>query len=112
MDELIAKFRETVQKLREVESDGVTAKQSLAARERELKGCVDHNVALYRLNDEVLTHFDRQGFWARLSQSEPFTQIKRVRNENLIEDYRTRAQEQRIAPADPSAAPRTKAQLR
>jgi len=110
MEELIAKFRETVQKLREVETEGATAKQSLAARERELQACVDHNVALYRLNDEVLTHFDRQGFWSRMAQSEPFTQIRRVRNENLIDDYRSRAQEQ-LAPGpkpgahEPGAAP-------
>lgn len=92
MQELIGKFRETIQKLREVESEGATARESAAARERELNACVEHNVALYHLNDEVLTHFDRQGFWSRLAQAEPFTQIKRVRNENLIDEYRSRAQ--------------------
>jgi chromosome segregation ATPase len=94
MQELITKFRETIDKLREAESDGATTKQSLAAREREMQACVDHNLALYRLNDETLKHFERQGFWARMAQSEPFTQIKRVQNENLIDDYRSRAQDQ------------------
>jgi uncharacterized phage infection (PIP) family protein YhgE len=103
MQELIAKFRETIEKLREAETSGATAKQSLAARERELKACVDHNLALYRLNDEVLTHFEHQGFWAGLARSEPFTRIKRVQNENLIDDYRSRAQDQLA----PGAKPRT-----
>lgn len=102
MQELIAKFRETIQKLRELETDGATTQQSLAAREHELKTCVDHNVALYRLNDEVLTHFDAQGFWSRMAQSEPFTRIKRVQNENLIDEYRTRAREQLAPGAKPS----------
>ena len=102
MQELIVKFRETIQKLREVETDGATAKQSLATREREVKTCIDHNLALYRLNDEVLTHFDAQGFWSRMAQSEPFTRIKRVQNENLIDEYRTRAQEQLAPGAKPS----------
>ena len=102
MQELIAKFRETIQKLREVETGSATAKQSLAAREHELKICVDHNVALYRLNDQVLTHFEAQGFWSRMAQSEPFTRIKRVQNENLIDEYRTRAQEQLAPSAKPS----------
>jgi len=103
MQELIAKFRETVQKLREAEVAGATAKQSLAAREHELKACDDHNLALYHLNDEVLTHFDRQGFWSRMARSEPFTQIKRVQNENLIDDYRSRAQDQLAPGTKPKA---------
>jgi DNA repair exonuclease SbcCD ATPase subunit len=103
MEELIDKFRETIGKLREAESNGATAKQSLAARERELQGCVDHNLALYRLNGEVLAHFDRQGFWSGLARAEPFTQIKRVQNENLIEEYRSRAQDQRAPGAKPNA---------
>lgn len=104
MQELIGKFRETIQKLREVEADGATARQSVAAGERELKTCVDHNLALYRLNDEVLVHFDRQGFWSRVAQAEPFTRIKRVQNENLIDEYRTRAQEQ-LTPGAPPTSP-------
>lgn len=94
MEELIAKFRETIGKLREAETAGATARQSLAMREHELKACVDHNLALYRLNEEVLTHFDRQGFWSRMGRTEPFTQIRRVQNENLIDEYRSRAQDQ------------------
>lgn len=103
MQELIAKFRETVEKLREVETEDTAAKQSLGARESELKACVDHNVALYHLNDEVLTHFEHQGFWSRAAQAEPFTQIKRVQNENLIDDYRSRAQDQLTPGAKPNA---------
>lgn len=99
MQELIAKFRETIQKLRDTETESASAKQSLATRERELSVCVDRNVALYHLNQEVLNHMDRQGFWSRLAQNEPFTQIKRVQNENLIDNYRARAQDQRVAPS-------------
>lgn len=105
MEELIAKFRETIEKLRAAETEGATTKQSLTAREHELQACVDHNLALYRLNDEVLTHFGRQGFWARLARSEPFTQIERVQNDNLIDDYRARAQDQLTPGAKPSAPP-------
>lgn len=104
MQELVGKFRETIQKLREVETEGATAKQTLAVRERDLKACVDHNLALYHLNDEVLTHFDRQGFFSRMAQAEPFTKIKRVRNENLIDDYRSRAQDQLTPSPKPGAS--------
>jgi chromosome segregation ATPase len=102
MQELIAKFRETIQKLRDTETEGAAAKQTLTTRERDLKTCIDHDVALYSLNDEVLRHFERQGFWSRAARAEPFTQIKRVQNENLIDEYRSRAQEQLTPGAKPS----------
>jgi chromosome segregation ATPase len=105
MQELIARFRETIQKLRETETEDTTEKQALAKSQHELSACVDHNVALYHLTDEVLTRWERQGWWARTAQAEPFTKIARVRLENEIDDYRARAQEQRLKPGSPAAAP-------
>jgi chromosome segregation ATPase len=99
MQELIAKFRETIQKLREAESDDSATKQSLTARERELSVCAERNVALYNLDEEVLSRWEKEGVWTRIADKEPFTRIKRTQLENLIDDYRTRAGEQRVAPA-------------
>jgi chromosome segregation ATPase len=95
--ELIAKFRETAQALREVETDRATAKQALGARIADLDACVKSNDALYKLNDEVLTHFGDQGFWSRVGQAEPFTRLKRVELENIIESYRYRAEDQKLS---------------
>ncbi len=109
MQELVAKFRETLQTLRDVEAQQTSAKQTLAVRERELKSCVDHNLALYKLNQEVLTHLEKQTVWTRVAQAEPFTKIKRVQLENLVDEYKDRADEQRVAPAggpvQPTQAP-------
>jgi Skp family chaperone for outer membrane proteins len=103
MQELIAKFRETIQKLRETEGDDATTKQSLAARERELSVCVDHNVALYHLDDEVLTHLEKQTVWSRVAEAEPFTKIKRIELQNFADEYRTKAGEQ-LLPSSPNAS--------
>jgi chromosome segregation ATPase len=103
--ELIEKFRETTQTLREVETDRATAKQAVAQHERDLNACVASNMALYKLNDEVLTRLGQQGFWSRVGQAEPFTKLKRVELENLIDEYRNRADDQKLAPASATAAP-------
>ncbi len=103
--ELIAKFRETIETFRGVEADRNQTKQTLAARERDLKVCTDRNAALYKLNDEVLTRWDRETVWSRMSRTEPFTKIARVRLENLIDDYKTRANEQQLTPGRLNAAP-------
>jgi chromosome segregation ATPase len=104
MQELIGKFRETLQKMREIETDDTAQKQALAGREHELSACVDRNKALYRLDDEVLTHFEKQGFITRVAQSEPFTRIKRVQLENYADESRAKAQDQLAAPPKPPIA--------
>jgi chromosome segregation ATPase len=98
MQELISRFRETIVQLRAAEGESTTAKQALVTRERELSRCADRNMALYKLNDEVLTHYEKQSAFARTAEIEPFTRIKRVQNENLIDDYRGRAQDQVVTP--------------
>lgn len=101
--ELIAKFRETVQTLRQVETEGATARQTLATREQQLKVCVDHNAALYKLNAEVLDRLEHRSGWSHLARAEPFTKIKRVQLENLVDDYKGKADDQHLKSAAPPA---------
>lgn len=98
--QLVAKFRETLQSMREIETDRTTVKQTLATRDQELKTCIDRNMALYKLNDEVLTRLEHQGAWSRVARAEPFTQIKRVELENLVDEYKSRADDQRATPGN------------
>ena len=102
MQELIGKFRETAQTLKEVETDRAAKTQQLATRDTELKTCVDRNLALYQLNGEVLDRLEHQGLWSHLARSEPFTQIKRTQLENLVDGYRQKAEDQRVAPPVPA----------
>jgi len=94
-------------KFRDTEAESAAGKRILATREHELSLCADHNVALYHLNNEVLTRLESQGFWTRAAQAEPFTKIARIRNDNLVDAYRARANEQLIPP--PAASPSTAA---
>ena len=104
MQELIAKFRETVQTLRQVETENATTKQTLAMRDQSLKVCLDHNAALYKLNGEVLDHFEHQSVWSHVAAAEPFTRIKRVQLENLVDDYHAKADDQHLKEATPATA--------
>lgn len=95
MEELVGKFRETAGTLREVEADRNTLRSRLEANERDLKSCTDKNTALYTLNAEVLDRLEHQGFWSSVARAEPFTKLKRVELENLADEYRGKAQDQR-----------------
>jgi DNA anti-recombination protein RmuC len=49
--------------------------------------CYGNNKQLYEVNKEILGKYENKGFWAALSQKEPFTAIERVKVENLVQDY-------------------------
>jgi chromosome segregation ATPase len=95
MSEVVAKFRETAATLRDIETERAQFKNSLVERDGELKQCVARNVALYELNGEILTKLESRGSFSPASALEPFTRLKRVELENLIDGYQTRAEEQR-----------------
>ncbi len=101
MEELVAKFRETATALRDVETQRATAVQTLALRDNELAQCGDRNQKLYDLNDEILTYFGNRGFWSGLASAEPFTKLKRTQLENLIGEYRAKAEDQALSRREP-----------
>jgi chromosome segregation ATPase len=104
--EIVGKFRELASQMREVEADRTTVKATLGQRDIELKQCVDRNVSLYTLNGEILSKLEHRGSFTPASALEPFTRLKRVELENLIDGYQTRAEEQRppAAALQPPAA--------
>ncbi|MEO8019354.1 MAG: hypothetical protein ABI769_16205 [Pseudomonadota bacterium] len=95
LTELVAKFRDLAGQLRTVEGERTTVKASLDQRDIQLKQCVDRNMSLYTLNGEILTKLEHRGSFTPASALEPFTRLKRVELENLIDGYQTRAEEQR-----------------
>jgi chromosome segregation ATPase len=58
--------------------------------EAERKSCVANNLKLKIIAHEILDRYQRKGVWQGLLQAEPFTQIKSVEIENLVQDYQDR----------------------
>ena len=105
MQELVTKFREMAGTLREVETERGAFKSQLAARERDYKVCVDRNIGLYEINNEILGRMEERGFWSKVAEREPFTRLKRTQIENLIDDYRYRVEELRLEKQQQAQAP-------
>jgi hypothetical protein len=103
LDQLVAKFRELAQTLRETESDRNTLQQKVAAQEHTANVCTDDNASLYNLNTEVLDHFEHAGL-AGMLRADPFTKIARTRLDNTVLEYKQRAQELRVQAAQVKAA--------
>jgi cell division septum initiation protein DivIVA len=96
MRDLVEKFRETADNLKNVEIAKNNVNLELKGKEQEVKSCVDRNVGLYELNSEILAKMEDRGFWSSLGSKEPFTRVARTRLENLIDDYRYRVDELRV----------------
>lgn len=101
LDELVGRYRETATTLQTIEAERTRLGQELAKTAQGFDRCATDNVALYDLNDEVLTRWEHEGLFTRIARSEPFTQLKRTELENLIDGYRARAAEAKVRQATP-----------
>src|SRR5262249_32101916 len=96
MQELVDKFRETAQNLRQVETERGELKTSLTARQDELKQCTQKNLDLYQADLELLDRYKSKGMWDAMLQREPVTGLKRVEVENQIEEYRRKLDQMQV----------------
>jgi len=101
MGELVARFRETATNLKDVEADRNTLRRELGERNGAFDKCAEDNLQLFELSSEVLKRYEHVGLFTKVSAAEPFTQITRIRLENLVDEYRIKAQELRIKPRTP-----------
>ena len=88
MQELIAKFRDTIKTLRITEVEKANTQANLKTTEDELLVCANHNVKLYSTNRELLSQYEEKGVWSALKQQEPMTGLSQVQIENMIQNYR------------------------
>lgn len=95
MNELVSRFRETASNLKEVEADRNKLHKDLDERNAAFDKCAENNLQLYEINTEVLDRYEHVGLFTKASAAEPFTQITRTRIENLVDEYRARALDNR-----------------
>ena len=96
MTELVSRFRETTQNLKEVETDRSTARRELNEHNLAFDTCAENNLQLHEITNEVLDRYAKVGLFTKAGAAEPFTRITRTRIDNLVDEYRTRALELRV----------------
>lgn len=100
MQQVVDKYKELVGMLREVETQRANLQMMVTSQAREIDKCVDANVALYNTGLELADAYEKKGVWRALTQSEPVAQMGRVKMENLMQDYRLRLQDAKVAATD------------
>ncbi|MEO8629792.1 MAG: hypothetical protein ABI612_17070 [Betaproteobacteria bacterium] len=93
---------ETVQRN---ERQAATLTAGVQDQEKRAALCESANRDLYVVTMDLIDHYkSNRGAWEKFLLTEPFTGVKSVRVENLLEDMRDRAQAAKVT-ASPAAAP-------
>ncbi len=87
------KQRQTFQTLQEREKE---LKQLTADSQRKYDQCAEHNARLYMIADELIHKYENKGVVSSLLEKEPFTQIKKVELEKLVQDYKDKIDQQKL----------------
>ena len=103
LDELTAKYQTSLQSLQASVEQGDEYKMKLqesvsnVSRQSQLiEMCEKKNMALYDLNVEILDRYRNKGVWSALLQAEPFTQIKKVEINNILQEYKEKLDDQKM----------------
>lgn len=84
---------------KQLEQDLKHTMAALAKQTEQRKLCETKNNELYQIGLELVGWYNRKGALNTILEKEPFTRMKSVEMENLLEDYRDKLEGQRLQQA-------------
>lgn len=104
--ELTDKYQELEKKLQDMTqlNSETTKTLQLTQSEKthyagETQACMKKNADLYQISLELMDKYRSKGVVDALLQAEPFTQLEKVRVNNLLQEYRDKSDADKIPPA-------------
>lgn len=92
----VAQQLATAQKLAQIESTSKQTEGELSGTVRDLKSCQAHNASLYTLGSEMMQKYHDKSCRDALAQAEPFTGLRKVEVENLLQTWRDRLDREKL----------------
>jgi len=89
--------RTTAERLAQTESAKKQTESQLAGNRQDLKICQTHNGRLYVIGREMMQKYRDKSCQDALAQAEPFTGLKKVEVENLLEAWRDRLDREKLS---------------
>lgn len=89
--------RATAQSLAQAESEKKQTATRLTGKEQDLNVCQSHNGRLYGIGREMMQKYRDKSCQDALAQAEPFTGLKKVEVENLLEAWRDRLDREKLS---------------
>lgn len=96
----LAETRKTLSEITLALQQAAAEKRDLEAikvrNERDMASCERRNLALYEVGRSLMFRFEHKTCGETLAQKEPFTGLKKVETENLLEEYRDKLDDQKL----------------
>lgn len=107
-DALSEKYHDTENKLRQMEQQYAATSNNLQQTQLEkeqekkrldggIRVCEKKNAELYLLGVKLMDKYQEKGVLQVMQQAEPFTQLEKVRIENLLQEYRDKLEDNSLA---------------
>ncbi len=96
LDEAGKRNEELSGQRKQLEQDLKNTTGTLAKQNEQRKLCEAHNGELYQIGRELADWYTSKGAMSAILEAEPFTAMKRVEMENLLETYRDKLEGQRL----------------
>ncbi len=80
----------TSNNLRQTEAEKTQLQVIVVDQAQLIESCEVKNVNLLQINRELLVDYEKKGFMDAMLQREPLTQLKRVKIENIVQEYEDR----------------------
>ena len=84
------------QKQRQTQKTLQDTEKALRNLDQKYDQCAEHNARLYIIASEVIKKYQDKGFLGTLAEKEPFTQVKKVEMEKLVQDYKDKIDQQKM----------------
>ncbi len=81
---------------KDLQQTRMEAEQEKKKLDGEIQVCEKKNSELYQLSVKLMDKYQSKGVMDALLQKEPFTQLEKVRMENLLQEYRDKSEVNRI----------------
>ena len=85
--ETVLTVKERNQTIADLQADKAELGASLLETEFSLKRCKKHNADLCKISEDLVSVYHSKGLGKTLLQTEPFTQIKKVKLEQMVQEY-------------------------
>lgn len=96
LDEAAKRNEELSGQRKQLEQDLKNTTVAVAKQNEQRKFCEANNGELYRIGRELVDWYTSKGAVNAILEAEPFTRMKRVEMENLLETYRDKLEGQRL----------------
>lgn len=91
-------LRGRVSDIKRLEAQSVELRRVVGRQGELVKSCEERNGVLYQINAELIERYRSKGVADALLGAEPFTGVKKVEQNAVVQEYRDKIDEQRILP--------------